>query len=225
MRKTSLWLVALPFLFTIYRGQEYVYGGERAKYCTMLETQVKDSAFVKFLRDRGIKLETGSSGLLRINVREMPGIIPEVVKFLSLIETRRRVLLENLANVDTTRDSMGNPYRRKEFVIDKDGNASVVNDETSPIKRYIPGHPFADKEGFISFPNISVDIEIMKLAETSREYILAERLLERCLADNFVPDYLIQTSNWNSETFREIRENRDRLDRIEQKLDALKSAR
>jgi flagellar basal-body rod protein FlgC len=228
MKKPSLWLTALWFLFAACQGQEYVHGGERAKYYTMLEGQVKDSAFVRFLRDRGAKLETDANGLLRIYVQGKPETIPAVVKFLGLMKMRMRVNLENLVNVNTTRDAKGkvNPYRRKEFLIDKDGNASVVSDETSPIIRYIPGHPHADEEGYVSFPNVSVSEEIVELYDALREYNLAEGLLERCLPGNYVPDYSIQMVRWNAEHFiREIEENRDRLDRIERKLDALKPAK
>jgi hypothetical protein len=101
MNRPSLWLSALSFLFAAFQGQGSVYGGERAKYCTMLEDQVKDTAFVKFLRDRGTKMETDANGLLRIYVRGTPEIIPAVVKFLGLMKTRMGVIAENLANVDT----------------------------------------------------------------------------------------------------------------------------
>ncbi|MGD0309416.1 MAG: hypothetical protein ABSC02_09015 [Acidobacteriota bacterium] len=228
MKRPSLWLTAFWFLFAACQGQEYVHGDERAKYYTMLEGQVKDSAFVKFLRDRGAKLETDANGLLRIYVQGTPETIPAVVQFLGLMKTRMRVNLENLVNVNTTRDAKGkvNPYRRKGFLIDKDGNASVVSDETSPIIRYIPGHPDADEEGYVSFPNVSVSEEIVELDDALREYNLAEGLLERCLPGNYVPDYSIQMVRWNAEHFiREIEENRDRLDRIERKLDALKPAK
>jgi flagellar basal-body rod protein FlgC len=224
MKRPSLLLAALPFLFAACQGQEYVYGGERAEYYTMLESQVKDTAFVKFLRDRGVKMETDANGLLRIYVHRPSETIPAVVTFLGLMKTRMRVITENLANVDTIRDAKGNPYRRKDILIDKDGNASVVNDETSPGKRYIPGHPDADEKGYVSFPNISVNMEIIKLAETTREYYLAERLLERCLPGNYIPDYSVQILRWNAEHLWEIDEYRDRLDRIERKLDALKPA-
>ena len=230
MNRLSLWLAALPLLFAACQAQEYAYGGERAKYCTMLEDQVKDTAFVKFLRGRGVKLETDANGLLRIYVHEKPEITPAVVKFLGLMKMRMSVIAENLANIDTIRDAKGNSYRRKDLLIDKDGNAAVVNDETSPTLRYTPGHPDADEEGNVSFPNVSVFTEIMKLYETSQEYYLAERLLERCLPGNFVPDLIqipdsIQRLSWNAEHFMEIEETRDRLDRIERKLDALKPAR
>ena len=227
MNRPSLWLAALSFLFAACLGPEYVHGGERGKYYTMIEGQVKDTAFVKFLRDRGTKLETDANGLLRIYVHGTPETIPAVVKFLGLMKTRMTVITENLVNFDTTRDANGkaNPYRRKDLLIDKYGNASVVEDETSPRKRYIPGHPDADEKGYVSFPNVSAGVEIMKLYETLREYNLAEGLLERCLPSNYVPDYSIQMVRWNAEHFREIEENRDRLDRIERKLDALKPAK
>jgi hypothetical protein len=52
MKRTSLWLAASLFLFVACPGLEYVHGSERAKYVTMLESQVKDSQFVTFLRKR-----------------------------------------------------------------------------------------------------------------------------------------------------------------------------
>jgi flagellar basal-body rod protein FlgC len=227
MNRPALWLAALSFLFATCQGQEYVHGNERAKYYTMLEAQVKDSMLVKFLRDRGVKMETDANGLLRIYVHGSPKTIPAIVKFLSLMKQRGEVITGNLANVDTTRDAKGNPYRRKDLWIDKDGSASVVNDETFPRKMYIPGHPHADKDGYVSFPNINPFFEIINLYETQREYYLAESLLQRCLPGNHVPDvmnipYVIQGFMKNVEHSSEMKEIRDRLDRIERKLDALK---
>jgi flagellar basal-body rod protein FlgC len=226
MKRPSLWLMALLFLFATSQGQEYVHGGERAKHYTMLEGQVKDTAFVKFLRDRGTKLETDADGLLRIYVQGTPGTIPAVVKFLGLMQTRIGVITENLVNVNTTRDAKGKPYQRKDILIDKDGNASVLNDETPPSKRYVPDHPHADKEGYVSFPNVNVMEETVGLLEALREYNLAEGLLEQCLPGNYIPDYLIQMVRWNVEHFlREIAKDRVQLDRIEQKLDPPKPAK
>jgi flagellar basal body rod protein FlgG len=214
MKRTSLCLTVLTFLLAVSQWQESVYGGERAKYYTMLEGQVKDSAFVKYLRSRGIKVETDENGLLRIYVHGTPETIPSVVKFLGLMKTRMDVITQNLANVDTV------AYWRKDFLIDKDGNAAVVNDETSPIVRYTPGHPGADEKGYVSFPNVDVFTESLKLLETSREYYLAERLLERCLPGNYIPDSIqiqdsIQRLKRNVEHFtgfREIVSNRQKGD-------------
>jgi flagellar basal-body rod protein FlgC len=227
MNRPSLWLAALLFLFAAYQRQEYVHGGERAKYYTMLEGQVKDTAFVKFLRDRGVKVETDANGLLRIYMQGTPETIPAVVKFLGHMKTRMQVIQDNLVNSNTTRDAKGevNPYRRKDILIDKDGNASVVTDKAPPSKRYLPGHPDADADGYVSFPNVNVLEEIANLYVALREYYLAEGLLERCMPGNYVPDYSIQMVRRNAEHFWEVVDNRDRLDRIERKLDALKSAK
>ncbi len=227
MKRTSLWLAALPFLFAACQGQEYVHGCEK-EYYTMLEFQVKDTAFVKFLRDRGTKLETDANGLLRIYMHGTPETIPAVVKFLGLMKTRMGVIAENLFNANTTRDAKGkvNPYRRKIFSIDRDGNASVVNDEMTPsIIRYIPGHPHADGNGYVSFPNVSLGMEIVDLDDALREYNLAEDLLERCLPGNYIRDHSVQILRGHAEHLREFEENRDRFDRIERKLDALKPAK
>jgi flagellar basal-body rod protein FlgC len=225
MKRTSFWLAASLFLFAACPGLEYVHGSERAKYFTIIESLVKDSQFVAFLRNRGVKMETDANGLLRIYVHGKPDPISVIVKFLRLMETRQEVILKNLVNVDTARDAGGNPYRRKIFSIDKDGNAWVVNDERTPLsKRYLPEYPYADKDGYVNFPNIDLHKEMIELQKTEIEYLVAAALLERCLPDNYISSRLIQASDWNLEHLRENREILDRLDRIEQKLDALKSA-
>jgi flagellar basal-body rod protein FlgC len=225
MKRTSLWLAASLFLFAACPGLEYVQGSEREKYFTMLESQVKDTAFVTFLRNQGIKMETDANGLLRIYGHGKTKIIPVIIKFLGLMETRQEVILSNLVNVDTTRDAKGNAYRRKLFSIDKDGNASVVNDEKTPLRiQWLPLHPSADENGYVYFPNIDLHIEIMELQKASLEYQLAAALLERCLPDNYISGRLVQMPNWNVEHLGGIREILDRLDKIEQKLGALKPA-
>jgi len=228
MRRTPFWLAAIPFLLAACLGQEYVHGRESEKYYTMLECQIKDTAFVKFLRGQGVKLETDANGLLRIYVHGRPETVPTIIKFLDLMKTRMGVITENLVNFNTTLDAKGkaNPYRRKIFSIDKDGNASVVNDETTPLSiRYMPGHPNADDKGNVLFPNVSKMTEIVDLVETQREYGIAESLLERCSPGNYIPDYSFQMLKMNAQQFIEVDQYRDRLDRIEQKLDALKPAR
>jgi flagellar basal-body rod protein FlgC len=97
---------------------------------------------------------------------------------------RMDVIAENLANADTTRTSAGGPYRRKEVVLEAKGSgggsfadvlggvqvAGVVND-TSPDRRvYEPGHPDADKQGFVTLPNVDPVTEMVDLITASRGY-------------------------------------------------------
>jgi flagellar basal-body rod protein FlgC len=180
MKRPSLLLAVIPFMLILSQRHEYAYGSEGENYCSMPESQVWDSGFVKFLRARGVKMETDANGLLRIYAHEKPEAISAVVKFHGLMKAWSEVIAENMANIDTVRDSTGKgPYRRKIFSIDKDGNASVsIDEKTSPRIIYMPKHPYADAEGFVQFPNIDLFMEILQLFKASREYCLAESLLK-----------------------------------------------
>jgi flagellar basal-body rod protein FlgC len=96
---------------------------------------------------------------------------------------------ENLANAQTTRGADGQPYRRKEVILqeragsfgaslsaamDRQGAgvevAGVVEDQT-PLKRvYDPGHPDADAEGYVSMPNVDTVTEMVDLIGAQRAY-------------------------------------------------------
>jgi flagellar basal-body rod protein FlgC len=102
---------------------------------------------------------------------------------------RMDVVAENLANAQTTRGADGNPYRRKEVVLQERAGsfgaslsaamnppakgvevAGVVEDQT-PLKRiYDPGHPDADAEGYVSMPNVDTVTEMVDLIGAQRAY-------------------------------------------------------
>lgn len=117
---------------------------------------------------------------------------------LSAERERSEVAVSNLANADTTRTSGGKgPYRRREVVLESAGgppfqsllnNASdlragtvpaggvkltrVVEDSAAPVRRYDPGHPDADKDGFVSYPAINPAEEMVDLMGSVRAYQL-----------------------------------------------------
>jgi flagellar basal-body rod protein FlgC len=102
---------------------------------------------------------------------------------------RMDVTAENLANAQTTRGADGQPYRRKEVVLQEAPGsfgaslskamgsqgggvqvAGVVQD-ASPLKRvYDPGHPDADAQGYVSMPNVDTVTEMVDLIGASRAY-------------------------------------------------------
>ncbi len=114
----------------------------------------------------------------------------------ALIAERERaeVVTSNLANAETTSSPGGGPYRRQLVVfgterpgVDKfaltlsrfgDLHARgvkverVVADEAPPIRRFEPGHPDADAEGYVSFPNINPVEEMVNLMGASQAYQL-----------------------------------------------------
>ena len=108
---------------------------------------------------------------------------------------RSEVIATNMANADTTRTDNGGPFKRKEVVFASSGassfhlafsNASnrltkapgtvrvsqVVEDATAPVMRYEPGHPDANKDGFVAYPAINPVNEMVDLMGSVRAYQL-----------------------------------------------------
>jgi flagellar basal-body rod protein FlgC len=104
---------------------------------------------------------------------------------------RTELLVENLANAETTRTPDGGPYRRKDVVFAEDnslgsfssefssalgsGMSGVMVSETTvdnsePERRYLPGHPDADQNGYVAFPKINPAEDMVDLLGASRSY-------------------------------------------------------
>ncbi len=103
--------------------------------------------------------------------------------------TRAELLVENLANSETTRTPAGGPYRRKDAVFTTRsvespfasmfgaevraagvGVAEIVTDPRDPELRYLPGHPDADAEGYVAFPRMNPAEDMVDLLGASRGY-------------------------------------------------------
>ena len=110
---------------------------------------------------------------------------------MSAQRTRAELLVSNLANSETTRTPDGGPYRRKDAVFAATETASpfsavfqteigtgvagvgvqeIVEDSRDPEKRYLPGHPDADLNGYVAFPRIDPSSEMVDLMGASRGY-------------------------------------------------------
>jgi flagellar basal-body rod protein FlgC len=103
---------------------------------------------------------------------------------------RAELLTENLANAETTRTLEGGPYRRKDVVfasaevgspfssvftseLESAGGVAVdniVTDTRDPERRYLPGHPDADAEGYVSFPRVNPAEDMVDLMGAARGY-------------------------------------------------------
>lgn len=95
--------------------------------------------------------------------------------------TRLRVIAENIANANSTAQSPGGePYRRKLVTFDNELNNSlgletvrvdsIVADRSAFQRRYEPGHPAADEEGYVLLPNVNSLMEMADLREAQRSY-------------------------------------------------------
>jgi flagellar basal-body rod protein FlgC len=102
--------------------------------------------------------------------------------------TRAELLVENMANSETTRTPEGGPYKRKDAVFSSELQTSpfsaafqnelstgvtvsdVIEDNTPPDRRYMPGHPDADASGYVAFPHMNPAEEMVDLLSASRSY-------------------------------------------------------
>jgi flagellar basal-body rod protein FlgC len=106
-----------------------------------------------------------------------------------LTAQRRRleVLVGNLVNANTTQPAGMEPYRRKDVVFTAQNPemsfgaalddavqgvqiSSVVTDQSEPRKQYEPGHPHADKDGYVSYPNVNAMEEMVNVLSATRSY-------------------------------------------------------
>jgi flagellar basal-body rod protein FlgC len=72
------------------------------------------------------------------------------------------VIARNLANAETTRTPEGGPYRREIAVAGQTGT-QVVTDPRQGRMVYDPGHPHANAEGFVLYPNVDINAELVDL--------------------------------------------------------------
>jgi flagellar basal-body rod protein FlgC len=95
--------------------------------------------------------------------------------------SRMRIISENIANADSTALSTGaDPYRRKipvfESEVDRALNVQVVElgkvqlDQSNFRLKYEPGHPAADKNGNVKYPNVNPLVEMTDMREAQRSY-------------------------------------------------------
>lgn len=105
---------------------------------------------------------------------------------MSAQRTRAEMLVENIANAETTRTPEGGPYRRKDAVFMSDPVASPFSSELSaqmgvkvaevtvdsrdPELRYLPGHPDADANGYVAVPRMNPVEDMVDLMGATRSY-------------------------------------------------------
>ena len=105
---------------------------------------------------------------------------------------RAEVTAANLANAETTKTATGGPYQRMNVVFGArpvpvtfngmmmaslaDLHAEDVRvvglaaDNTPPVRRFEPGHPDADAQGYVAYPAINPAEEMVNLMGAARAY-------------------------------------------------------
>jgi flagellar basal-body rod protein FlgC len=113
---------------------------------------------------------------------------------LSAQRLRLDIISNNIANAETTRTAEGGPYKRQDVVFTPQGSNSflpqfiaarrgmqqptggvqvsqIVSDGADNGPRvYDPSHPDADKDGFVTYPNVNMVVEMTNMLSASRSY-------------------------------------------------------
>ena len=106
-------------------------------------------------------------------------------------QLRTDLISQNLANVNTTRDENGDPYKRKIAVFAEKTNNSfgsvlssalglkgkgvkvsmIAEDNDTDMKMvYDPSHPDADENGYVTYPNVDTVTEMTNMIDATRSY-------------------------------------------------------
>jgi len=119
---------------------------------------------------------------------------------------RMDTIASNMANAETTRNIDGKgPYRRQVLIFEArqaedcsstfrsmlqkastlPGNGVRVkeirelDDSEAPFRRvYDPGHPDADEDGYVKYPNVSVVEEMINMIDANRAYEANAKVIE-----------------------------------------------
>jgi flagellar basal-body rod protein FlgC len=108
---------------------------------------------------------------------------------------RAEVIAANMANAETTHTEAGGPFHRREVVFRSPASSAfrlaladtsafsgpppgsvqiseVRDDSAPPVMRYQPGHPDANKDGYVAYPAINPAMEMVDLMGSVRAYQL-----------------------------------------------------
>jgi flagellar basal-body rod protein FlgC len=106
---------------------------------------------------------------------------------LSAERLRMEIAATNIANAQSTRTEDGGPYRRQQVMFSAalDGAmgrskgahgiggveiVDVVEDQSEMPRVHMPGHPDADSDGYVTYPNVKMAHELVDLMTAARAY-------------------------------------------------------
>lgn len=113
------------------------------------------------------------------------GLMDITASGLAAQRLRMETVASNLANANATRTPEGGPYRRRDVVFEAtptpfrdalDGAlrqvrvVKVTEDRSAPRMKHEPGHPDADAQGFVAYPNVDPVVEMVNLLGAARAY-------------------------------------------------------
>jgi len=121
-----------------------------------------------------------------MRVEHSSGPIDIAISGLRAQNKQLEIISSNIANARTTDAGRGEPYRRLEAVLKTQKNEvsgvevdKIVTDTSDFQKILDPGNPKADKNGYVSMPNVSLPVEMMNMSLATKTYQANAAILKR----------------------------------------------
>jgi flagellar basal-body rod protein FlgC len=116
-----------------------------------------------------------------MNINILPGV-DSAASALQAEKVRMEVISQNIANANTTRTSNGGPYQRQvvrfetimanqfdPYSAKAEVRVAGIETDNRPFKiMHQPGHPDADADGMVKYPNVNIHEEMADLIASSR---------------------------------------------------------
>ena len=110
---------------------------------------------------------------------------------------RLDIISNNIANVETTRTAEGGPYKRQDVIFEPENTSSfsshlnrassrhdhsirslqggvrvteITTDTEAGQRVYDPNHPDSDEEGYVTYPNVNLVVEMTNMVSATRSY-------------------------------------------------------
>lgn len=123
---------------------------------------------------------------------------------LSAQRLRLDLIANNVANAETTRTDEGGPYQRQDVIFTARGSqpsfssflpihrtlhdeevnlngveaSEIITDTTPGTTVFDPSHPDADENGYVTYPNVNLAIEMTNMLSATRSYEASLTLLD-----------------------------------------------
>jgi len=121
-----------------------------------------------------------------MNIDKIAPVVDIAVSGLRAQSLRLNLIAGNIANANTTRTPAGEPFRRRDVVLQTTpgqlGGVMILNiarDMSDFRSVRMKGHPDADANGYVRMPNVQLPIEMMNLVAASRAYQANVAVLKR----------------------------------------------
>jgi len=121
-----------------------------------------------------------------MSVNTIAPMVDIAVSGLRAQSLRLNLIAGNIANANTTRTATGEPYRRRDVVLQTTpaqlAGVTILNiarDMSDFRSVLMKGHPDADENGYVRMPNVQLPIEMMNLVTASRAYQANVAVLKR----------------------------------------------